>query len=67
MNALSVNDGVEVTMDCKEFLIVGGSAGTQVGTNEGNMVSLVLFVVFGYSHWIYSCKGHVTRCNFSCN
>ncbi|XP_028411436.1 sorting and assembly machinery component 50 homolog A-like [Dendronephthya gigantea] len=32
------NGGVEVTMDCNEFLIVGGSAGTQVGTNEGNMV-----------------------------
>lgn len=32
------NDGIEVTMDCKEFLRVGGSAGTQVGTNEGNMV-----------------------------
>ena len=30
-------------MDCKEFLIVGGSAGTQVGTNEGNMVSCYIW------------------------
>ena len=42
---LSANDGVEVTMNCKEFLIVGGSAGTQVGTNEGNMVSLLFFLM----------------------
>ena len=34
--------GLVVTMDCKEFMIVGGSAGTQVGTNEGNMVLYVV-------------------------
>lgn len=32
------SDGLEVTMECKEFMIVGGSAGTQVGINEGNMI-----------------------------
>ena len=38
LGCFTESDGLEVTMECKEFMIVGGSAGTQVGINEGNMV-----------------------------
>ena len=50
--------GLVVTMDCKEFMIVGGSAGTQVGTNEGNMV---LYVV---DLWNCNLPVHCTLYNY---